>query len=233
MVKVVLMAVSTIQLIINEATSTTPHINRNNVTCPAQHSNTLALSTLRSRGTPHVTIFSSLLPQSQAGLRGGMCRANRNEGLREREANFDLQQQRNAFNKISMQFDQVGGWSMRNTNRPQKLMAGQQLQVLCLLTTFTRKHFQGDRTRVVGCRTIGSTASRQPYLRAPTDMVARHRHTNKLRKHPLAKQNLPHKHLALFTRATYVRGCLGRGVKCVRILGFPVSRAKPHACFKK
>ena len=136
-----------------------------------------------------------------------------------------------------MQFDQVGGWSMRNTNRPQKLMAGQQLQVLCLLTTLTRKHFQGDRTRVAGCRTIGSTASRPPYLRAPTDMVARHRPTNKLRKHPLAKKkkkNLPYKHedLALFTRATYVLGCLGRGVKCVRILGFPVSRAKPHACFK-
>ena len=36
-----------------------------------------------------------------------------------------------------MQFDQVGG-----TNRPQKLMAGQQLPVL---TTMTKKHFHESR----------------------------------------------------------------------------------------
>ena len=48
----------------------------------------------------YASVLSSLLPLSQqAGLRGGMYRADRNEGLREREreANIDLKQQRNAF----------------------------------------------------------------------------------------------------------------------------------------
>ena len=115
---------------------------------------TLALSTLRSRGTPHVAICLGPLVSPASVATSGTsrehvpCRQKRGserERERKKKANFDLKQQRSAFKKISMQFDQVGEWSMRNTNGPKKLMAGQQLQVLCLLTTMTKKHFHESR----------------------------------------------------------------------------------------